>query len=256
MLTPLRFGAIRRLLVVLAVFCLSVPWAGHVAGQPASATEQEARAHRLYQEGRTEYDLGNYDRAIELFRESYQLVRAPLLLFNIAQAYRLKRDCRQALDGYRHFARLAPDFPERAQADSWIATLSSECDPASARANPAPAVIPAANARTSMDLRVSNGSQTRRWQLVTLGAGLALGAGAATLARWNGGRYETWRVERERIIQSSPSDLAAQADLLAREKANSDRLHSIRRVDHWTTSMAVAAGVSAATALVLVLLSR
>src|SRR5262249_22729345 len=53
---------------------------------PACA-QKDDEARTLYQQGLRLYNLGEYDRAIEKLKTSYRLSAAPLLLYNIAQAY-------------------------------------------------------------------------------------------------------------------------------------------------------------------------
>jgi tetratricopeptide (TPR) repeat protein len=77
------------------------------------------------------YNLGDYDQAVALFRESYELSREPALLFNIAQAYRLKGDCSHALEAYRHFVRLAPKSPTTKNAETHMSHLEAQCGQAS-----------------------------------------------------------------------------------------------------------------------------
>jgi tetratricopeptide (TPR) repeat protein len=83
--------------------------------------EDLAREH--YQKGSVHFDLGEYDAAIAEFKQSYELSNAAGLLFNIAQAARLKKDYEQALHFYKRFVRLAPDAPNRADAEQWITEL-------------------------------------------------------------------------------------------------------------------------------------
>ena len=80
-----------------------------VSAARAQPTEDKARrAQELYDEGRRHYDIGEYAAAITSFKESYLLSSAPLLLFNIAQAYRLSGDCAQANRFYLNYKRAVP----------------------------------------------------------------------------------------------------------------------------------------------------
>src|SRR5215831_17750226 len=80
-----------------------------------SAREQKARVH--YAKGRVQYDLGEYDQAIAEFKEAYAIASLPGLLYDIAQAYRKKGDCRLALATYVSYQRLEanPHDPELLQ---------------------------------------------------------------------------------------------------------------------------------------------
>lgn len=55
--------------------------------------DDQKTANELFARGQTRYEAGDYREAIKLFDEAYQLVRDPVYLFNIAQAYRKVFDC-------------------------------------------------------------------------------------------------------------------------------------------------------------------
>jgi tetratricopeptide (TPR) repeat protein len=74
-------------------------------GQPYD--KEHAKA--LYAEGLRHYNVAEYDQAIESFKSSYLVSGDARLLFNVAQAYRLKGDCEQALRFYKNFQRENPD---------------------------------------------------------------------------------------------------------------------------------------------------
>src|SRR5215471_14026347 len=93
------------------------------AGPMRDETPDMEMGQRLLEEGLRHYDTADYDGAIELFRRAYEKTSAPVLLFNMGQAYRLKGDCQKASDLYRHFLRLATDSPNRDRAQRWLAAL-------------------------------------------------------------------------------------------------------------------------------------
>jgi tetratricopeptide (TPR) repeat protein len=103
--------------------------------------QREARAH--YEAGLTKYHLGEFDAAINEFKTAYTLSHAPRLLFDIAQAQRLKKDYAQALYSYTTYLRLVPDAPNRADVAAHIAELSQLLAEKSTPANsPAPVAEP------------------------------------------------------------------------------------------------------------------
>ncbi|MCE9579307.1 MAG: tetratricopeptide repeat protein [Deltaproteobacteria bacterium] len=104
-----------RSLVVVVVVAFAAP----AVAQPADTS----RARSLYVEGDTHFRLAEYDQAIVLFKEAYRLDPAPGLLFNLAQAYRLKGDCRQALWFYEKFAHSEADPAAVANADVHLASV-------------------------------------------------------------------------------------------------------------------------------------
>ena len=95
------------------------------AGAPAVDDERDRKAKDLYEQGNTHYDLAEYDQAIELFKQAYALSHRPTLLYNIAQAYRLKNDCEQALQVYKNYLRVDPNSPFRAKVETRIAEMET-----------------------------------------------------------------------------------------------------------------------------------
>src|SRR5262245_38218137 len=89
-------------------------WARQGEGSPQSVEQRDALS--LYEAGVRRYNLADYDQAIDLFKRAYLLSEAPELLFNVAQAYRLKGDgfCALALRFYRNYLRLDPKTAKRA----------------------------------------------------------------------------------------------------------------------------------------------
>jgi tetratricopeptide (TPR) repeat protein len=80
--------------------------------RPPAAHAQEAR--ELARTAIRLYEIGEYDDAIGLFKKSYEADANPAILFNLAQAYRFKRDWTQAERMYENYLRLMPRPPNRA----------------------------------------------------------------------------------------------------------------------------------------------
>ncbi len=94
----------------------------------AASADDEARARVFSSTGVRQYNEGRYDEAIASFEAAYKIVPLPLLVFDIAQAYRLKGDayCAEALDRYRAFLRAAsPRDPNRALAEDFVVQTSA-----------------------------------------------------------------------------------------------------------------------------------
>ncbi|HEY4243732.1 MAG TPA: hypothetical protein VGM88_28160 [Kofleriaceae bacterium] len=85
----------------------------------ADTVDPIAEAKELYAEGKRYYDIADYPHAIESWKKAYMLSSAPMLLFNLGQAYRLSGDCPNALrmyDSYEHAVPDAPDHDDLVQA--------------------------------------------------------------------------------------------------------------------------------------------
>jgi tetratricopeptide (TPR) repeat protein len=126
-------------LVVAAVLAASATAAAQPARSPSpQATptadrtqtddQKRAEAKTLYEQGLSHYNLGEFDQAITAFRKSYALTQAPGLLFNIAQAFRLKKDYEQATYFYTTYLRLQPDAANRADVEARLAEMQQALD--------------------------------------------------------------------------------------------------------------------------------
>lgn len=109
------------LLVAAALFAASA-----TAADPTPTT-----AEGWYQQGQTEYTLGNFDKAVDAFKKGFELetveANKPAYLYNIAQAYRQANDCKNSVFFYKRFLALKdsdntkPLKPEtRAEVEGWI----------------------------------------------------------------------------------------------------------------------------------------
>lgn len=101
---------------------------------PALALAQPKSADDWYKEGETEYNLGNFDKAAEAFKEGFAAEtdesKKPAYLYNVAQAYRQGNKCRDAAFFYKRYLALKdrdtvkPLKPEkRAEIDQRIKEL-------------------------------------------------------------------------------------------------------------------------------------
>ena len=104
---------------------------------PALALAQPKSADDWYKEGETQYNLGNFDKAAEAFKEGFSVEtdesKQPAYLYNVAQAYRQGNRCRDASFFYKRYLALKdrdtvkPLKPDkRAEIEQRIAELD-EC---------------------------------------------------------------------------------------------------------------------------------
>jgi hypothetical protein len=77
---------------------------------PALAWAQPRSADEWYKEGETQFNLGNFDKAIEAFKQGFSLEtsesKKAAYLYNVAQSYRQANDCKNALFFYKRFLAL------------------------------------------------------------------------------------------------------------------------------------------------------
>ncbi len=153
-----------------------------VAPQVAQAQDEDPEVTRMAKEhfklGTEAYQAGKYEVAIKELKKAYLLKRLPLLLKNIAGAYRKMNDLDLSMHFYKKYLDEAPaDAKDRAETQSIIAELQKLKDsggeapptetappPAQVRETPAPrtqaaqwnhTIVDAAPPETPIDVRVS-----------------------------------------------------------------------------------------------------
>src|SRR5450432_332758 len=104
----------------------------------ALAFAEPKTADDWYKEGETQYNLGNFDKAADAFKQGYSLEsvdnKKPAYLYNVAQAYRQGKKCKDAAFFYKRYVSLKdqdtvkPLAPEkRTEIEGWINELE-ECE--------------------------------------------------------------------------------------------------------------------------------
>lgn len=197
--------------VFLAFFlslCLSSPLVWGQSGEGSDA-EKRKKAAEFFEEGEKRYNLQEYDKALELYKEAYLLAPEPELLFNIGQCYRQLEKYEEALKSYQTFLRLlAPDDPRRPAIDKLIGEVkdlleekksTAETSPTGTTKNgaaPAEAGAPGENATnlappalTPVDDK-KTGASPAMFLYVGAGGALALGVTTGVLAISAGSRLK------------------------------------------------------------------
>lgn len=98
---------------------------GVARAQPPPSSQPLPAAESFYADGVRFYEAGDYDRAIEAFKQAHVLRPRPSLLYNIAQAYRQRgaTTCELALGYYRAYLREKPDAPDRDLVEKHISAM-------------------------------------------------------------------------------------------------------------------------------------
>jgi tetratricopeptide (TPR) repeat protein len=77
---------------------------------PALALAEPKTPDDWYKEGETQYNIGKFDAAVEAFKKGFELetneTKRPAYLFNVAQAYRQAKNCKDAVFFYRRYLAL------------------------------------------------------------------------------------------------------------------------------------------------------
>jgi tetratricopeptide (TPR) repeat protein len=83
----------------------------------------QAKADVLFEKAQANYQSGQFQGAIELFKQAYDLVHDPIYLFNLAQSYRKVLDCEAAFDYYNRYLTEAPNADNKAKVKQWLTEL-------------------------------------------------------------------------------------------------------------------------------------
>jgi hypothetical protein len=94
-----------------------------MAQQPT--TQNIQLATQKYEEGEIHYQLQEWEKALEKYKEAYRLTRSPEMLFNIGQCYRMLKKYDEAIKSYKAFQRELPNSPQHDSVTSLI-KLSEE----------------------------------------------------------------------------------------------------------------------------------
>ena len=99
---------------------------------PALALAEPKTADDWYKEGANQYNLGDFDKAVDAFKKGFELeqsdAKKPAFLYNIAQAYRQAHKCRDAEFFYKRYLSLRDqdtakplEASKRTEIEGWIA---------------------------------------------------------------------------------------------------------------------------------------
>src|SRR4026209_2234297 len=103
--------------IAFAIVCASLWLSPGADAQPAG---DKQKAKELYIKGNTQYNLGRWKEAIDLFTQAYEAYDNPDLLFNIGQAYRQDGNCSRAIFFYKRYLALKPGAPNRPEVEKFI----------------------------------------------------------------------------------------------------------------------------------------
>jgi tetratricopeptide (TPR) repeat protein len=93
------------------------------AARPVRADKQQAQ--ETYKRASQHYDLGEYQQALEGFKDSYRNFEDPSLLYNIAQCHRQLGNKADAIRAYRTYLIKMPDPPNRDAVKAMIEKLET-----------------------------------------------------------------------------------------------------------------------------------
>ncbi|GAB4204755.1 MAG: hypothetical protein OHK0013_19950 [Sandaracinaceae bacterium] len=99
---------------------------GRAQERAAEAVSPDEEARRVFAQGRDAYAAGDYEAALNAFRDAYALSHRPELQFNIGQAAdRLRRD-REARDAFEAYLAAVPFAANRVEVEARLRVLREE----------------------------------------------------------------------------------------------------------------------------------
>jgi tetratricopeptide (TPR) repeat protein len=115
-----------RRFLLRSLFCLGFASAPAFAqtGDLTPAQKQE-KAIKLFEEAESYYNLQEFEKALNLYKEAYLLSQEPALLYNIAQCQRQTKRYEEAIKSYRAFLRTSQDDELRPQIEAFITEMEA-----------------------------------------------------------------------------------------------------------------------------------
>ena len=142
-----RFG--RSCVFVCLLLAFAAPTAAFAQGDAESESGDadydanlDQAARRVFMSARQAFSAGEYEVALERFRQAYQLSPRPTLLYNIAATLdRLRRD-EEALEGFKAYLEASPDAEDRTEIEARIRVLEEAVARRQAAAPPPDTTVP------------------------------------------------------------------------------------------------------------------
>jgi len=182
----MKMSVMRRLagLLSVAIALGALP----VGAEPRADKERSTAARQAFEDGKKAYNVGDFDRAIELWKQAYEYRDDPIFLYNIAQAYRQKGDAQKAIFFYRAYTRESPRARNRAEVEARIVELQKILDaqpppePPKPEPEPAPPAPPPPAPVVAAEVPEPPPPDEHPGQSLVVGGWITGGAGAAVLA--------------------------------------------------------------------------
>lgn len=162
---------------------LAILWAepGNAADVTSGTNDLTPTARELSNQGLRQYQQADYDGAIESFLGAFALSSNAGLLFNVAQAYRLQRDCQHAGEYYRRYLDAVPETAMKPTVERRLAEMDActQTSQATLAASPPPTTADAdISARPSSSQTAPAARALWRQPAVVAAAASALALGA------------------------------------------------------------------------------
>ncbi len=103
------------------------------------SAQQKQEIHVHYQQATRAYDLGKYQEAVDEYQKVYEIDGDPVMLYNIAQAYRLNDQPQESIHFYRRYLQRSPEARNKDDVERKITAMEKLIEE---RRKAAAAVVP------------------------------------------------------------------------------------------------------------------
>jgi hypothetical protein len=113
----------RRPWVLALVFSMMLLAFGTNEVRAQLTPQQKQEIHVHYQQATRAYDLGKYQEAVEQYQKVYEIDGDPVMLYNIAQAYRLNDQPQESIHFYRRYLQRSPEARNKEDVERKITAM-------------------------------------------------------------------------------------------------------------------------------------
>jgi hypothetical protein len=113
----------RRPWVLALVFSMMLLALGTKEARAQLTPQQKQEIHVHYQQATRAYDLGKYQEAVDEYQKVYEIDGDPVMLYNIAQAYRLNDQPQESIHFYRRYLQRSPEARNKEDVERKITAM-------------------------------------------------------------------------------------------------------------------------------------
>jgi len=113
----------RRPWVLALVFSMMLLAFGAKEARAQLTPQQKQEIHVHYQQATRSYDLGKYQEAVDEYQKVYEIDGDPVMLYNIAQAYRLNDQPQESIHFYRRYLQRSPEARNKEDVERKITAM-------------------------------------------------------------------------------------------------------------------------------------
>ena len=113
----------RRPWVLALIFSMMLLAFGTNEVRAQLTPQQKQEIHVHYQQATRAYDLGKYQEAVDEYQKVYEIDGDPVMLYNIAQAYRLNDQPQESIHFYRRYLQRSPEARNKEDVERKITAM-------------------------------------------------------------------------------------------------------------------------------------